>query len=107
VAAEDSELLMEATRLLAKTQRPLLFAAAAEDSGRALAARGRVAPAIEHLNAAFDTYAAHDAAADARRVGRLLRRHGAARRGIHNAFKVTLQRAIVRGLTRAAEGGRS
>jgi DNA-binding CsgD family transcriptional regulator len=80
VAAEDSGLLMEATRLLAKTQRPLLFAAAAEDSGRALAERGRVAPAIEHLNAAFDTYAAHDATADARRVGRLLRQHGAARR---------------------------
>ena len=80
LAADDCGLLTEAARLLAGTQRPLLFAAAAEDSGRVLAERGSVSPAIEHLDAAFDTYAAHDATADARRVGRLLRRHGAARR---------------------------
>ena len=64
---------------------PLLFAAAAEDSGRVLAERGSVSPAIEHLDAAFDTYAAHDATADARRsagcCGGTVRRVGLAWNG--------------------------
>jgi DNA-binding CsgD family transcriptional regulator len=45
-----------------------------------LAERRKRSPAVEHLNAAFDTYAGHGATVDARRVGRLLRRHGVGRR---------------------------
>jgi DNA-binding CsgD family transcriptional regulator len=81
----DSGLLSDAAHLLARTQRPLLFAAAAEDTGRALADEDRLPAAIEQLNTAFDTYVAHDATADARRVGRLLRYHGAARRVVGHA----------------------
>jgi DNA-binding CsgD family transcriptional regulator len=80
LAVRDSALLVDAARVLAGTQRPLLFAAAAEDAGRALASEGRLPGAIEQLNSAFDAYRSHDATADARRVGRLLRQHGAARR---------------------------
>jgi DNA-binding CsgD family transcriptional regulator len=80
LADGDSALLAEAARVLAATQRPLIFAAAAEDAGAALAAENRREAAIEQLNAAFDTYLAHEATADARRVGRLLREHGAQRR---------------------------
>lgn len=80
LVADDTALLVDAARLLERTQRPLLAAAAAEDAGRMLAERRRPSAAIEHLNAAFDTYAAHGATVDARRLGRLLRGHGVARR---------------------------
>jgi DNA-binding NarL/FixJ family response regulator len=80
LAADDTAMLVDAARLLEHTQRPLLAAAAAEDAGRVLAERQTPAAAVEHLNAAFDTYAAHGATVDARRVGRLLRRHGVTRR---------------------------
>jgi DNA-binding NarL/FixJ family response regulator len=81
LVAEDTAMLIDAARLLERTQRPLLAAAAAEDAGRVLAER-RMRAAVEHLNAAFDTYAAHGATVDARRVGRLLRRQGVARRAL-------------------------
>jgi DNA-binding CsgD family transcriptional regulator len=80
LVADDPALLVDAARLLGRTQRPLLTAAAAEDAGRLLAEHRRQAAAIEQLTAAFDTYAAHGATADARRVGRRLRIHGGARR---------------------------
>jgi DNA-binding CsgD family transcriptional regulator len=76
----DSGLLADAARILSGTRRPLLFASAAEDAGRAFAEQDRRRAAIEHLDTAFDTYLAHDATADARRVGKLLRAHGAGRR---------------------------
>lgn len=81
----DSGLLADAAGVLEGTQRPLLFASAAEDAGRAFAEQDRRRAAIEHLDTAFDTYLAHDATADARRVGRLLRTHGAGRRVLSRA----------------------
>jgi DNA-binding CsgD family transcriptional regulator len=60
--------------------RPLLYAAAAEDAGAELARADRGGEALDQLNAAFDTYMGHEALADARRVGRELRRLGVQRR---------------------------
>ncbi|WP_197498949.1 helix-turn-helix transcriptional regulator, partial [Mycobacterium sp. E3298] len=60
--------------------RPLLYASAAEDAGGELARARRDAEAIDQLNAAFDTYIECEAIADARRVGRTLRRLGVERR---------------------------
>jgi ATP/maltotriose-dependent transcriptional regulator MalT len=60
--------------------RPLLYAGAAEDAGAEFARRARNADALVQLNAAFDTYMEHEAVADARRVGRELRRLGVERR---------------------------
>jgi DNA-binding CsgD family transcriptional regulator len=80
LVAGDTAMLVDAAQLLRRTQRPLLAAAAAEDAGRLLAEQGRPSAAVEHLETAFDTYAAGDAKADARRVARLLRRHGVVRR---------------------------
>jgi DNA-binding CsgD family transcriptional regulator len=80
LVADDAAMLVDAARLLESTQRPLLAAAASEDAGRALAERRKRSAAVDHLNAAFDTYAMHGATADARRVGRVLRRLGVARR---------------------------
>jgi DNA-binding CsgD family transcriptional regulator len=53
---------------------------AAEDAGTELAHTDRDAEALDQLNAAFDTYMRHEALADARRVGRELRRLGVERR---------------------------
>lgn len=80
LVAGDTATLVDAARLLRRTPRPLLAAAAAEDAGRLLAEQGKQSAAVEHLESAFDTYAAGDAIADARRVARLLRRHGVVRR---------------------------
>jgi DNA-binding CsgD family transcriptional regulator len=80
LVAGDTVLLADAARLLGRTHRPLLAAAADEDTGRSLADPHRPSAAIGPLNAAFDVYAAHGAAADARRVSRLLRGHGVSRR---------------------------
>jgi DNA-binding CsgD family transcriptional regulator len=77
---DDAAILLDAARALHGTQRPLLFAAAAEDAGRALARGRRTADAVASLEQAFDAYAEFEAAADARRVGRLLREHGVRRR---------------------------
>ena len=60
--------------------RPLIYAAAAEDAGAELARTDRGDEAVDQLNAAFDTYLGHEALADARRVGRALRRLGVERR---------------------------
>jgi DNA-binding CsgD family transcriptional regulator len=60
--------------------RPLLCAAAAEDAGGELARAERNGEAIDQFNAAFDTYVDCEAVADARRVGRQLRRLGVERR---------------------------
>ncbi len=60
--------------------RPLLCAGAAEDAGGELARTERSVEAIDQFNAAFDAYMEHEAVADARRVGRQLRRLGVERR---------------------------
>jgi DNA-binding CsgD family transcriptional regulator len=66
--------------VLQSSSRPLLYAAAAEDAGGELARTDRGDAALDQLNAAFDTYLHHEALADARRVGRQLRRLGVERR---------------------------
>jgi DNA-binding CsgD family transcriptional regulator len=66
--------------VLDSSSRPLLYAAAAEDAGAELARTDRGGEAVHQLNAAFDTYQGHEALADARRVGRELRRLGVDRR---------------------------
>jgi DNA-binding CsgD family transcriptional regulator len=71
--------LVAAAELLESSSRPLLYAAAAEDAGAELARTDRRDEAVDQLNAAFDTYMRHGAVADARRVGRQLRRLGVER----------------------------
>jgi DNA-binding CsgD family transcriptional regulator len=66
--------------VLRASSRPLLYAGAAEDAGGELSRAQRTAEALDQLNAAFDTYVECDAIADARRVGRALRRLGVERR---------------------------
>jgi DNA-binding CsgD family transcriptional regulator len=76
----DAAALMAAAFVLQPLSRPLLYAAAAEDAGSELAHTDRVEEAVDQLNAAFDIYMRHEALADARRVGRELRRFGVERR---------------------------
>jgi DNA-binding CsgD family transcriptional regulator len=76
----DARALVAAAEVLHSSSRPLLYAAAAEDAGAELARAERNAEAIDQLNAAFDAYMHHEALADARRVGRELRRLGVERR---------------------------
>lgn len=112
VAENDVALLVDAARLLLDTPRPLVAASAAEDAGRALADRDRTADAVRQLETAFDLYAALGANADARRVGKLLRRHGVNRRvdaerpengwGSLTASEVQVVRLIGRGATNRA-----
>src|SRR5262249_51836415 len=71
----DAAALVAAAELLESLSRPLLYAAAAEDAGT-----DRVDEAIAQFNSAFATYICCEAFADARRVGRALRRLGVARR---------------------------
>jgi hypothetical protein len=80
ILERDVHALVAAAGLLESSERPLLYAGAAEDAGAELARTGRTEPAIEQLTAAFDTYTQHEAIADARRVGRELRRLGVERR---------------------------
>ena len=80
ILERDAHALVAAAGLLESSQRPLLYAGAAEDAGAELARTGRTEPAIEQLTAAFDAYTQHEAIADARRVGRELRRLGVERR---------------------------
>nr|WP_235010371.1 LuxR family transcriptional regulator [Mycobacterium sp. 3519A] len=75
----DPDLLTDAAAAL-HTRRPLLYAGAAADAGCALISGGRHPEAIEHLNAAFETFTRCEAVADARRVGRVLRTLGVQRR---------------------------
>jgi DNA-binding CsgD family transcriptional regulator len=79
ILERDPEALLEAANAL-RTWRPLLYAGAAEDAGGELARAESNEEAIEQLNAAFDTFVKCEAVADARRVGRTLRRLGVERR---------------------------
>jgi DNA-binding CsgD family transcriptional regulator len=80
ILERDAHALVAAADLLHSSSRPLLYAAAAEDAGGQLAHTDRSDEALDQLNAAFDTYMHHEALADARRVGRELRRLGVQRR---------------------------
>ena len=80
ILERDAQALVAAAEVLQASSRPLLYAAAAEDAGAELARTDRGGEAIDQLNAAFDTYMEHEALADARRVGRELRRLGVQRR---------------------------
>jgi DNA-binding CsgD family transcriptional regulator len=80
ILERDAAALLAAAELLESSSRPLLYAAAAEDAGAELARTDRRDEAVAQLNAAFDTYMRHEALADARRVGRELRRMGVERR---------------------------
>jgi DNA-binding CsgD family transcriptional regulator len=76
----DVQALVAAADVLRSLSRPLLYAAAAEDAGAELAHTDHPDEAVDQLTAAFDTYMGHEALADARRVGRELRRLGVQRR---------------------------
>jgi len=80
ILERDAQALVAAADVLHASLRPLLYAAAAEDAGAELARADRGGEALDQLNAAFDTYMGHEALADARRVGRELRRLGVQRR---------------------------
>jgi DNA-binding CsgD family transcriptional regulator len=80
ILGSDTQALLAAADMLHSSSRPLLYAAAAEDAGGELAHIDRGDEALDQLNAAFDTYMHHEAVADARRVGRELRRLGVERR---------------------------
>jgi DNA-binding CsgD family transcriptional regulator len=80
ILQRDAQALLAAADVLHTSARPLLYAAAAEDAGAELARTGHPDEALHQLNAAFDTYLRHEAVADARRVGRELRRLGVQRR---------------------------
>jgi DNA-binding CsgD family transcriptional regulator len=80
ILERDAQALVAAADVLQSSSRPLLYAAAAEDAGAELARADRGGEALDQLNAAFDTYMRHEALADARRVGRELRRLGVERR---------------------------
>src|ERR1700722_12473939 len=80
ILERDAAALVAAADVLHSSSRPLLYAAAAEDAGAELAGTDRGDKALDQLNAAFDTYMGHEALADARRVGRELRRLGVERR---------------------------
>jgi len=80
ILERDAPALVAAADVLRSSSRSLLYAAAAEDAGGELARAQRNAEALDQLNAAFDTYVECEAIADARRVGRALRRLGVERR---------------------------
>jgi DNA-binding CsgD family transcriptional regulator len=80
ILERDAQALLAAADVLQSSSRPLFYAAAAEDAGGQLARTDHPDAALDQLNAAFDTYMHHDALADARRVGRELRRLGVQRR---------------------------
>jgi DNA-binding CsgD family transcriptional regulator len=80
ILERDAQVLAAAAEVLQASSRPLLYAAAAEDAGAELARADHPDTAVDQLNAAFDTYQEHQALADARRVGRELRRLGVQRR---------------------------
>ena len=80
ILERDAEALAAVGSALHSSSRPLLYASAAEDAGGELSRAQRNAEALDQLNAAFDTYIECEAIADARRVGRALRRLGVERR---------------------------
>ncbi len=79
ILERDFQALLDAASAL-RTRRPLLYAAAAEDAGTELSRADRHPEAIQQLNAAFDSFITCEAVADARRVGRALRKLGVERR---------------------------
>jgi len=85
ILERDAQALQAAADLLRSSSRRLFYAAAAEDAGTELARIDRRDEAVERLNAAFDTYLHYGALADARRVGRELRRLGVERRIVSQA----------------------
>jgi DNA-binding CsgD family transcriptional regulator len=87
ILERDAQALLAAADVLHASSRPLLYAAAAEDAGAELAQTDRGDEALDQLNAAFDTYLHHEALADARRVGRELRRLGVQRRIVSPRIK--------------------
>jgi DNA-binding CsgD family transcriptional regulator len=80
ILERDAPALVAAAESLRSSARPLLYASAAEDAGVELGRAQRNAKALDWLNTAFDTYIECGATADARRVGRVLRRLGVERR---------------------------
>jgi DNA-binding CsgD family transcriptional regulator len=80
ILERDAQALLAAADVLHSSSRPLFYAAAAEDAGAELAHADHPGVTLDQLNAAFDTYMHHGALADARRVGRELRRLGVERR---------------------------
>ena len=56
ILERDAQALVAAAGLLESSERPLLYASAAEDAGGELSRARRNAEALEQLNAAFDTY---------------------------------------------------
>lgn len=80
VLERDADALVAVASALHSSSRPLLYASAAEDAGGELSRAQRNAEALDELNGAFDAYIACEAIADARRVGRALRRLGVERR---------------------------
>jgi DNA-binding CsgD family transcriptional regulator len=80
ILERDAQALLAAAELLQSLPRPLFYAAAAEDAGVELARTNGGDETLHQLNAAFDTFLDHEALADARRVGRELRRLGVERR---------------------------
>ncbi|MGA8546549.1 MAG: AAA family ATPase [Mycobacterium sp.] len=80
ILERDADALVAVGGALESSSRPLLYAGAAEDAGGELARAGSNAEALDQLNAAFDTYIECEAIADARRIGRALRRLGVERR---------------------------
>jgi DNA-binding CsgD family transcriptional regulator len=80
ILERDADALVAVGSALHSSSRRLLYASAAEDAGGELSRAQRNAEALDQLNAAFDTYIECEAIADARRVGRALRRLGVERR---------------------------
>ncbi|MGB3475586.1 MAG: AAA family ATPase [Mycobacterium sp.] len=80
ILEHDAQALVAVAELLRASSRPLLHASAAEDAGGELSRAHRNAEALDQLNAAFEAYIECEAIADARRVGRALRRLGVQRR---------------------------
>jgi DNA-binding CsgD family transcriptional regulator len=80
ILERDAQALLAAADVFQSSSRPLFYAAAAEDAGSELARTDHPDKAVHQLIAAFDTYLHHEALADARRVGRELRRLGVERR---------------------------
>ena len=76
----DARTLLAAADVLQSSSRPLFYAGAAEDAGGELERADHPDEAVYQLNAAFDAYLQYEAVADARRVGRELRRLGVERR---------------------------
>jgi DNA-binding CsgD family transcriptional regulator len=85
ILERDTQALVACAESLRSSSRPLLYASAAEDAAAELSRAQRNAEALDQLNAAFDTYIECEAIADARRVGRALRRLGVERRIVAHA----------------------